>query len=277
MPKVRRKSAVGALAPADQIARQILMLRGQKVLLDAHLAELYGVETKALTRAVRRKLDRFPDDFMFQATIQEVTDLRYQFGTSNSRGGRRYPPYAFTEQGVAMLSSVLRSKCAVAVNIEIMRAFVKLREMRAGHGELAEKLAKLEQKSRRVDRAPARSTDSGHFDAPISKPKKQRRKGRQQNLVFDEGKSLSTQEQQYAHTAILNGVREHVDKWRKLPSPNDRHVTSETACVLQPNDPDSYFLSRELVPNDTFGHIERARIEPVSRRMIDARLARQPA
>lgn len=117
------------------------MLRAQRVLLDADLAELYGVETKALVRAVRRNLDRFPDDFIFQLATQELADLRCQIGTSRSWGGRRYPPYAFTEQGVAMLSSVLRSKRAVAVNIEIMRAFVKLRELLAGHRELAEKLA----------------------------------------------------------------------------------------------------------------------------------------
>jgi hypothetical protein len=122
------------------------MIRGQKVLLDMDLAELYGVETGALTRAVRRNRDRFPADFMFQLNNQEVTNLKCQIGIPRSWGGRRHPPYAFTEQGVAMLSSVLRSKRAVAVNIEIMRAFVKLREMLADHRELAEKLAQLEKK-----------------------------------------------------------------------------------------------------------------------------------
>jgi len=122
------------------------MLRGQKVLLDMDLAELYGVDTKVLVQAIKRNSERFPADFMFQLTKQEVANLRSQFVTSRSWGGRRYQPYAFTEQGVAMLSSVLRSKRAVAVNIEIMRAFVKLREMLAGHRELAEKLAQLERK-----------------------------------------------------------------------------------------------------------------------------------
>lgn len=116
-------------------------------MLDADLAELYGVETKALKRAVRRNIDRFPDDFVFQLSDQEVTNLRCQIGTSSfSRkwGGRRYHPYAFTEQGVAMLSSVLRSKRAVAVNVEIMRAFVMLRELISSHSALAKKIADLE-------------------------------------------------------------------------------------------------------------------------------------
>src|ERR1700732_1000090 len=107
--------------PAERIERSILLLRGQKVMLDRDLADLYGVETKTLNRAVHRNLDRFPNDFMFQLTLKEFTALRYQFGTSKGRGGRRYLPRAFTEQGVAMLSSVLNSKRAVRVNIEIMR------------------------------------------------------------------------------------------------------------------------------------------------------------
>ena len=135
-----------AIVPVH-VERRILLLRGERVLLDADLAALYGVETKLLTRAVRRNLDRFPPDFMFQLTAGEHTALRIQFGTSNAgRGGRRYRPYAFTEQGVAMLSSVLNSKRAVAVNIGIMRAFVRLRAMLAGHADLARKLATLERK-----------------------------------------------------------------------------------------------------------------------------------
>jgi hypothetical protein len=134
------------LAPAD-VDRKILSLRGERVILDEDLAVLYGVETKLLTRAVRRNAERFPSDFMFQLTAEEHAALRIQFGTSNpGRGGRRYRPYAFTEQGVAMLSSVLRSKRAVAVNVEIMRAFVRLRAMLAGHADLARKLAALERK-----------------------------------------------------------------------------------------------------------------------------------
>ncbi|MBI3464662.1 MAG: ORF6N domain-containing protein, partial [Planctomycetes bacterium] len=112
------------LIPTERIERAILLIRGQKVLLDQALADLYGVDTKALVRAVRRNMDRFPSDFMFQLSKEEFDNLRYQFGTSSLWGGRRYPPYAFTEQGVAMLSSVLRSPRAVHVNIEIMRAFV---------------------------------------------------------------------------------------------------------------------------------------------------------
>jgi hypothetical protein len=132
--------------PPERIEKSILFIRGEKVLLDADLAELYGVETKVLTRAVRRNLDRFPADFMFRLSGEEFQDLRRHFGTSSQWGGRRYPPYAFTEQGVAMLSSVLHSSRAVRVNVEIMRTFVRLRRMIASHVELSRKLAALEQK-----------------------------------------------------------------------------------------------------------------------------------
>jgi hypothetical protein len=130
------------------VERRILSLRGERVMLDSDLAVLYGVETKLLTRAVRRNLGRFPPDFMFQLTAEEhVAFLRIQFGTSNvGRGGRRYRPYAFTEHGVAMLSAVLRSPRAVQVSIEIVRAFVRLRAMLAGNADLARKLAALERK-----------------------------------------------------------------------------------------------------------------------------------
>jgi hypothetical protein len=130
--------------PPERIERRILLVRGQKVMLDADLAELYEVETKSLNRAVRRNADRFPADFMFQLSEQECAGLRYHFGTSSSRGGRRYRPLAFTEQGVAMLSSVLHSPRAVQVNIAIMRAFVKLREIIASHRDLARKLEEME-------------------------------------------------------------------------------------------------------------------------------------
>ena len=131
-----------------QIERSILFLRGEKVMLDTGLAALYGVETKYLVQTVKRNLERFPRDFMFQLTAEEVRRLRSQIVTSNvrGRGGRRYLPYAFTEQGVAMLSSVLRSKRAVQVNIEIMRAFVRLRYILSTHKELARKLDELEKK-----------------------------------------------------------------------------------------------------------------------------------
>jgi hypothetical protein len=118
-----------SLIPAERIDGAILLIRGQKVMLDSHLAGLYGVETRALVQAVQRNLERFPDDFMFRLTADEFDHLRSQFVISSpNRGGRRFAPYAFTEQGVAMLSSVLRSERAVQVNIEIMRAFVRLRE-----------------------------------------------------------------------------------------------------------------------------------------------------
>ena len=114
-------------------------------MLDFDLAVLYGVQTKALNKAVKRNINRFPDDFMFELSEEEFEDLRFQSGTSRW-GGRRYRPYAFTEHGVAMLSSVLRSERAVKVNIEIMRAFVRLRSILASHQELARKLSALESK-----------------------------------------------------------------------------------------------------------------------------------
>ncbi len=129
--------------PAGRIERAILVLRGHKVLLDADLATLYEVPTKVLLQAVKRNLHRFPPDFMFRLNKQEVAILRSQFVTS-SWGGRRSVPYAFTEQGVAMLSSVLNSPRAIAVNIEIMRAFVRLRLMLASNKELARRLDELE-------------------------------------------------------------------------------------------------------------------------------------
>jgi phage regulator Rha-like protein len=135
-----------AVVPPERIERSILLIRGHKVILDAELASLYGVETKQLIRAVKRNLPRFPDDFMFQLNEEESENLRFHFGTSSQWGGRRYPPYAFTEQGVAMLSSVLRSKRAVQVNIEIIRAFVRLRQMLASNKELAKRLDELEKK-----------------------------------------------------------------------------------------------------------------------------------
>ncbi len=135
-----------SLILAERIEKAILLIRGQKVMLDADLAALYGVETRVLTQAVKRNLERFPSDFMFRLTNRELAILKSQSVISSQWGGRRYPPYAFTEQGVAMLSSVLRSKRAVLVNIEIMRAFVRLRRMLASHAELARKVAALEKK-----------------------------------------------------------------------------------------------------------------------------------
>jgi hypothetical protein len=130
----------------QRIEEAILVVRGHRVLLDADLASLYGVPPKRLNEQVRRNRERFPGDFMFQLTDEEVEILRSQFATSSAWGGRRYPPYAFTEQGVAMLSSVLRSTRAVQVNIEIMRTFVRLRRMLQANEILARKLTALEKK-----------------------------------------------------------------------------------------------------------------------------------
>lgn len=153
--RLGRAISSGEIQP-ELIQRRILFFRGQKVMLDVDLADLYGVETKALNRAVSRNIERFPGDFMFRLTTMEFELLRYHFGTSNARsqtstskklrGGRRYLPYAFTEQGVAMLSSVLRSKRAVMVNLGIMRAFVKLRQMLGSNRSLARKLAEMEKR-----------------------------------------------------------------------------------------------------------------------------------
>jgi len=133
---------------AGTITKHILVIRDCKVLLDADLADLYGVQTKVLVQAVKRNLDRFPLDFMFQLDADEWAALRSQSVTSNTgRGGRRYAPYAFTEQGVAMLSSVLGSAQAIAVNIEIMRAFVRLRELVVSNKELSLRLDELESKA----------------------------------------------------------------------------------------------------------------------------------
>ncbi len=136
-----------ALQPVIQ--SRILALREQRVMLDADLAQLYGVETRVLVQAVKRNLARFPEDFMFQLSGEEWAALRSQSVISNTegRGGRRTAPYAFTEQGVAMLSTVLGSPRAIAVNIEIMRTFVRVRALAATHGDLAKRLAELEDKT----------------------------------------------------------------------------------------------------------------------------------
>jgi hypothetical protein len=138
---------MATIIPIEQIERQILLIRGHKALLDAHLAALYGVTTKRLNEQVRRNRSRFLGDFMFQLTSEEIESLRSQLATSKQgRGGRRYAPYAFTEQGVAMLSTVLNSERAIRVNIEIMRAFVRLRQILASNAQLARRLDALEKK-----------------------------------------------------------------------------------------------------------------------------------
>ncbi len=160
--------------PLPRIENRIVLLRGHKVLLDADLAALYGVPTKALVQAIKRNLARFPDDFMFQLTNQEVGVLRSQSVTSSStHGGRRTAPYAFTEQGVAMLSSVLSSPRAIAVNIEVMRAFVRLREVLAGNKDLPAKLTELERKLKGHDQAIAGILDAiRQLMTPPTEPRK---------------------------------------------------------------------------------------------------------
>jgi RNase P protein component len=143
MQLMPRKSA---LVTQEQIENAVLVLRGENVLLDTHLAKFYGVSTKALNQAVQRNRDRFPGDFMYHLTLQELTEWRSQIVTSNpsAKMGMRRAPFAFTERGVAMLSSVLRSKRAVQVNIEIMRAFVRVRRVLAVNAELARRLDEVE-------------------------------------------------------------------------------------------------------------------------------------
>ncbi len=135
-----------------KLSETIHSIRGERVMLDADLAELYGVETKVLLQAVKRNLERFPPDFMFQLTKQEFNDLRSQIVTSRW-GGRRYPPYAFSEHGVAMLSSVLRSPQAIAVNIEIVRAFVRMRKLSFASEELARNIDELDRRVSKHDKA----------------------------------------------------------------------------------------------------------------------------
>ncbi len=135
-----------SIVPVERIENRIYFLRGQKVMFSTHLAELYEVEPRALVQAVKRNIEKFPPDFMFQLSKAEFKNLKSQIVTSSWGGLRRATPYAFTEQGVAMLSSVLNSKRAVQVNIEIMRAFVRLRQLMSTHKDLARKLEALEKK-----------------------------------------------------------------------------------------------------------------------------------
>lgn len=136
-----------SLIPIERIEKVIYLIHGHKVMLDTDLAELYDVETRILVRNVKRNIDRFPKDFMFQLTKKEDEVLRSQIGISKKGwGGRRYAPYVFTEQGVAMLSSVLNSKRAIQVNVEIMRAFVRMRQLLASHKGLMQKISDMEKK-----------------------------------------------------------------------------------------------------------------------------------
>ncbi len=145
-----------AIVPLERVVSRIFLIRGQKVMLDADLAELYGVTTKRLNEQVKRNIDRFPGDFMFQLATREHDSLRSQFATSKERpgrGGRRYLPYAFTEHGAIMAASVLDSKRAVQVSIYVVRAFIQLREMLASNKQLALRLNELERKLTTHDRA----------------------------------------------------------------------------------------------------------------------------
>jgi len=150
--KVHQQSQ--SIVPVELIEKKIYLIRGQRVMLDSDLADLYGVSVKVLNQAVKRNISRFPEDFMFQLTKEEYDSLRSQIVTLKTGRGkhRKYLPYIFTEQGVAMLSSVLRSERAIQVNIAIMRAFVKLRQILSTHKELAYKLAELERKIERHDK-----------------------------------------------------------------------------------------------------------------------------
>ena len=139
------------LIPREVIERKIYLIRGRKVMLSPHLAMLYGIEVRALVQAVKRNIERFPEDFMFQFTDEEYEILKSQFVISRWGGSRRANPYAFTEQGVAMLSSVLNSERAIEVNIAIMRAFVRLRDILLTHKDLAAKIAALELKYKNYD------------------------------------------------------------------------------------------------------------------------------
>ncbi len=134
-----------SIVPDENIMSKIYYIRGKKVMFDRDLAKLYEVETKALNRAVKRNIDRFPEDFMFQLNEKEVEILRYHFGTS-SHGGRRYYPLVFSEQGVVMLSAVLKSKRAVRVSIQVARVFVRLREILSTHKDLQHKVEEMEKK-----------------------------------------------------------------------------------------------------------------------------------
>jgi len=162
------------LIPIGQIAQSIHLLRGQKVMFDSDLAALYGVTTGNLNKAVARNRDRFPSDFCFRIRRDEARNLIFQFGISKSRGGRRHLPYAFTEQGVAMLSSVLNSPRAVKVNIAIMRAFVKLRETLESNRELAHKFAELERRVGKHDEEIAAVIDAiRQLMAPPERPRRE--------------------------------------------------------------------------------------------------------
>ena len=162
------------IVPIERIARLIFVFRKQKVMLDSDLASLYGVTTGNLNKAVKRNAQRFPSDFMFQLTAEEAEDLIFQFGRSKGRGGRRHRPYAFTEQGIAMLSSVLNSDRAITINIAIMRAFVRLRQILETNRELAKEFSELERRVGRHDEEIAVILEAiRQLTAPPEKPRRE--------------------------------------------------------------------------------------------------------
>jgi hypothetical protein len=161
------------IIPVQRVAQSIRWIRGQKVLLDSDLAALYGVSTGNLNKAVKRNAQRFPPDFMFRLSTQEVQNLRFQFGISRW-GGRRALPYVFTEQGIAMLSSVLNSDRAIRVNIAIMRVFVKLRQTLETNRELAQNFSELEQRVGKHDEEIAAILEAiRRLMAPPKKPRRE--------------------------------------------------------------------------------------------------------
>lgn len=162
-----------SLVVSESIETRILTIRGQKVMLDADLAELYGVETRRLNEQVRRNSERFPEDFMFQLTGEEFANLKSQIATS-SWGGRRKLPYAFTEHGAIMAASVLNSPCAIEISVHVVRAFVHLRELVSGHKELSQKLNQLERKVGAHDRAIAELINAIRELMTPAEPKKKR-------------------------------------------------------------------------------------------------------
>ena len=176
-----------AVIPVERIERAILSIRGEKVMLDSDLAELYGVETKRLNEQVRRNLSRFPPDFMFQLTSQEWDSLRSQFATLKRGEHRKYLPYAFTEHGALMLANVLNSERAAQTSVQVVRAFVRLRQMLASNAELARKLAALENKYDAQFKVV--------FDAirQLMSPPEPKRREIGFHVKYDEGKSRSKQ------------------------------------------------------------------------------------
>ena len=162
-----------SLVVSESIETRILTIRGQKVMLDADLAELYGVETRRLNEQVRRNSERFPEDFMFQLTGEEFANLKSQFATS-SWGGRRKLPYAFTEHGAIMAASVLNTARAIEISVHVVRAFVHLRELVSGHKELSQKLNQLERKVGAHDRAIAELINAIRELMTPAEPKKKR-------------------------------------------------------------------------------------------------------